>query len=517
MIDSQSSPAIDPILEIKGVTKRFPGVMALDNVSFACFPGEVHALVGENGAGKSTLLKILSGAYRPDQGTLALRGQDVSFRHPAESLKAGISIIYQEFNLLPDRTIAQNIFLGREPLRGPFVDQAAMLSQTAELLDALGVALDPRTIVGGLRIAQQQVVEIAKALSLQADIVLMDEPTAALSLHEVDNLIALVRRLKARGITILYISHRLDEVFALADRVTVLKDGHWVSTRPIADVTRHELIRQMVGREMDTYFPPKAESIGDPVLSVSHVDVSDFLKDITFEVRRGEILGIAGLEGSGRTFLARALFGAERIGRGEIVLNGKPIHLHSVRDAIREGIGLISEDRKREGLAPGLSIRANVALPSLDLRQRLGWIAQGLEHQTVQDLARSLEVRAAGEKVEAQYLSGGNQQKVVLAKWLATGARLLIFDEPTRGIDVGAKASIHQLMRDVAARGIGVLMISSELPEVIGMSDRILVMRAGMLVSELTGDNITEAGIMAAATGTALGEPVQDNAVGAAL
>jgi len=502
MIDYTDNLQNTPILAIKGVTKTFPGVTALADVSFDCMAGEVHALVGENGAGKSTLLKILSGAYRPDQGTLALHGRDVIFRHPSEAQAAGISIIYQEFNLLPDRTVAQNIFLGREPMRGPFVDQAAMRHQTAALLDSLNVAIDPAAMVGSLRIAQQQVVEIAKALSLKANIVLMDEPTAALSLHEVDHLMTLVRRLKARGITILYISHRLDEVFAIADRVTILKDGHWVTTRPLAEVTRYDLVRLMVGRELDTYFPSKAVTIGEPVLSVDHLFVSDFLKDISFTVRRGEIVGIAGLEGSGRTFLARALFGAERIGSGTLTLNGKTIHPHSPREAIDAGVGFISEDRKHEGLALGLSIRANMALPSLDRRQRLSWIAQSMERQTVTELSRSLEVRAANEQVEAQYLSGGNQQKVVLAKWLATEAKLLIFDEPTRGIDVGAKASIHQLMRDLAARGVGVLMISSDLPEIIGMSDRILVMRNGSLVSEFMGAHSSEQQIMQAATGT---------------
>jgi ribose transport system ATP-binding protein len=508
MINFQNSSDLTPVLEIKGVTKTFPGVTALNDVSFNCLPGEVHALVGENGAGKSTLLKILSGAYRPDKGTLALRGRDVIFRHPSAAQAAGISIIYQEFNLLPDRTVAQNIFLGREPMRGPTVDRAAMRQQTTELLESLGVSFDPSAMVGTLRVAQQQVIEIAKALSLKADIVLMDEPTAALSLHETDSLLALVRRLQARGITVIYISHRLDEVFAIADRVTILKDGHWVTTRPIADVSRHDLVSMMVGRELDTYFPPKAISVGEPVLTVDHVNVSDFLKDISFTVRRGEIVGIAGLEGSGRTFLARALFGAERISSGTLTLNGKTIRPRNPREAINAGIGFISEDRKREGLALGLSIQFNVALPSLDRRQQVGWIAQNLERKTVADLSRSLEIHAANESVEAQYLSGGNQQKVVLAKWLATDAKLLIFDEPTRGIDVGAKASIHQLMRDLASRGVGILMISSELPEVIGMSDRILVMRNGILVSEFNGTDITEQHIMQAATGTFAEEPL---------
>src|SRR5260221_6240308 len=390
--------AARPILEIKGITKTFPGVTALDDVSFDCLPGEVHALVGENGAGKSTLMKILSGAYLPDRGTLTLRGQEVVFRHPNEALKAGISTIYQEFNLLADRSVAQNIFLGREPMQGPFVNQYAMIRRTTELLEGLGVEIDPRVQVGTLRVAQQQVVEIGKALSLKADIVLMDEPTAALSLHEVDTLLALVRRLKERGITVIYISHRLDEVFSIADRVTVLKDGRFVATRRVTDVTRHDLVSLMVGRELEILFPDKAKpgSIGDVVLEVKHLFVSDYLKEINFQVRKGEIVGIAGLAGSGRTFLARSLFGAERVGSGEIILNGQSLRLNSPMDAIRAGIGFISEDRKREGLALGLSIRSNVALPSLDRRQRLGWILDSMEQKVMPDLSQSLYLRAAG-------------------------------------------------------------------------------------------------------------------------
>src|SRR5258708_7734926 len=365
-----------PVLEMKGITKIFPGVTALDDVSFDCRAGEVHALVGENGAGKSTLMKILSGAYTPDRGTLVLRGQQVTFRHPREALKAGISTIYQEFNLLANRTVAQNIFLGRELMRGPFVDQGAERRQTAELLEGLGVHIDPAAMVGSLRVAQQQVVEIAKALSLNADIVLMDEPTAALSPNEVESLRNVVRRLKERGITVIYISHRLDEVFAIADRVTVLKDGHWVTTRPVSDVSRHDLISLMVGRELDIYFPPKAsrETQTETLLEVKHLYVSDFLKDINFQVRHGEIVGIAGLEGSGRTFLARALFGAERIGSGEVILRGKPTLVNNPIDAINAGIGFISEDRKRDGLALSLPIRANMALAVLDKRHALGWV-----------------------------------------------------------------------------------------------------------------------------------------------
>lgn len=506
-LPAEKSKSGVPVLELRGITKVFPGVRALDNVSFSVQGGEVHALCGENGAGKSTLLKILCGAYRPDGGELYLKGAPVAFRHPKDAQKAGISIIYQEFNLLPDRTVAQNIFLGREPMRGLVVDQARMNRETTALLQQLEFEIPPYAMISKLRVAQQQVVEIAKALSLNADILLMDEPTASLAPAEVNALLSLVERLQQRGVTVIYISHRLDEVKRIADSVTVLKDGAHVATRPASEVSPTQLVALMVGRELTHYYPPLAapDEVGKPIFEVRDLYVSNWLKAINLEVRRGEILGIAGLEGSGRTFLARSLFGAERISRGKVRLHGQKLTLRSPVDAIRAGIGFISEDRKREGLVLISSIRRNTALPSLDLRQFLSLIQFRKEKTVVRDLGKSMELRAAGEHVETQYLSGGNQQKVVLAKWLATNAKLLIFDEPTRGIDVGAKAGIHALMRDLARQGIGIIMISSELPEVIGMSDRIMVMRRGELTAEFRPDKdnpITEQAIMAAATGT---------------
>ncbi len=498
-----------PILALRDITKIFPGVKALTDVSFDCLRGEVHALVGENGAGKSTLLKIISGAYRPEAGRILINGKEVQFHHPREAQKYGISIIYQEFNLLPERTVAQNIFLGREPMRGLVVDQGSMLRQTTSLLEGLGVDIDPRAPVHTLRVAQQQIVEIAKAMSLNADVVLMDEPTAALSLTEADTLLGLVKRLQQRGITIVYISHRLEEVFRIADRVTVIKDGHIVGTKPITEVTQNALVNMMVGRELSHYYPPRANpgDVGAPILEVRNLNVNNWLHDVSFQVRRGEILGIAGLEGSGRTFLARALFGAEKVTGGEIQLEGTRQRFKDPIDAIRAGIGFITEDRKREGLALIMSIRRNMTLPSLDMRQFFGFIRNRDEASVVRDLSESLELHSAGENTEVQYLSGGNQQKVVLAKWLATRARVLIFDEPTRGIDVGAKAGIHQLIRKMANEGVAIIMISSELPEVLGMSDRILVMRYGTIVGEFPGDQATETMIMQAATGTVVTAP----------
>lgn len=493
-----------PILEMCNITKAFPGVVALDDVTFECLPGEVHALVGENGAGKSTLMKILSGAYQPDNGTLTFKGKKAVFRHPRQAQSAGISIIYQEFNLLPDRTVAQNIYLGREPMRGITVDHRQMSTQTEELLNSLGVQINPQAIVGILGVAQQQEVEIAKALSLDADIIVMDEPTAPLSLHEVESLLALVERLKEHGITIIYITHRLEEVFEIADRVTVLKDGQLVDSGPVSDYTRDKLVHQMVGREFDHYFPPKAEfgDIGDVILDVFDLDAGKELNDITFNIRKGEVVGFAGLEGSGRTKLARVLFGADRYDKGEVRLNGNKVRFRSPVEAIRSGFGLISEDRKKEGLVLSMALKPNVALPSLSARSIFGVIRRREENRMVEELTKAIDIRSASDVQEVQFLSGGNQQKVVLAKWLATNARVLLFDEPTRGIDVGAKASIHKLMRDLSSQGVAVMMISSELPEIIGMSDRVIVMREGRIQAELSGDELTEKEIMRAATGT---------------
>jgi ribose transport system ATP-binding protein len=449
-------------------------------------------------------MKILTGAYRPDEGTLTVRGAEVSFHHPREAQQHGISIIYQEFNLLPYRSVARNIFLGREPQRGLIVDERKMVQQTADLLREIGVKISPTTPVAQLRVAQQQEVEIAKALSLNAGILIMDEPTAALSLHEVDHLLDLVQRLKQRGVTIIYITHRLEEIFRIADRITVLKDGRVVTTREARSVTRNQLVELMVGREFESYFPPKAapSEIGETILDVRNLSAEGNMHDVSFQIRRGEIIGFAGLEGAGRSFLARALFGEEPISSGSVTLNGKPVRARNPRQAIAAGIGFISDDRKNEGLVLPLSVRWNTALPSLDRRQVLSLINRRAETGVVRNMTASLDLRAASGDQEVQFLSGGNQQKVVLAKWLATQAKLLIFDEPTRGIDVGAKAGIHQLMRRLASEGVAIMMISSELPEVIGMSDRVIVMRNGAIAATFPGDRVTEHMIMQAATGT---------------
>jgi ribose transport system ATP-binding protein len=488
-----------PLLEMRGIRKSFLGVEVLHGVDLDCQAGEIHAVVGENGAGKSTLMKVLAGVYHPDGGEVLIGGEPVSFSHPVQAQAAGVATIFQEFNLLPDRTVAENVFVNREPTRRGIVDIRAMERRTDELLHEVGeVSFGPRTLVRNLSTAQQQVVEIVKALSLDARLLVLDEPTAALAEHEVEVLFGLLRRLRERGLGMLYISHRLREIFAICNRITVLKDGEHVATRPVAEVDTGKLISLMVGRELDGYFPPRGtpEELGDVRLKATGV-TTPVLKGIDIEVRAGEIVGLAGLQGSGRTELARALFGADPLQSGTVEVDGKRVG-RGPRGGINAGMGFITEDRKLEGLALAQPIRDNtlLALRSLGgrMRRRLPSTV------SVQELARSVELRARSLEQEARFLSGGNQQKVVLAKWLAVQPGVLIFDEPTRGVDVGAKAGIHDLMRGLARDGVAILMISSELPELIGMADRILVMREGALAGELPA-GAGEPDIMHLATG----------------
>ena len=506
-------------LEMRGIVKRFGAFTALDGVDFSCQVGEVHALVGENGAGKSTLMKVLTGAYQADGGEIELFGTRVSFGHPLDAQLAGISVIHQEFNLLPYRTVAQNIFLGREPHRFGILDERLLRQRVSKLLADLHVDhfLDPSTLVGELSVAQQQMVEIAKAMSFEARVVVMDEPTAALAAPEVEVLFDLIRKLTERGVTVVYISHRFREIFAIADRVTVLKDGVLVATREREGLTSGELVRMMVGRDLADYYPERAkpEELGDVVIAVRGGS-NDVLHNIDMHVRAGEVLGVAGLQGAGRTELAQALFGVQPFTSGEVWLNGKKVHLRSPRDAVRRRMGFITEDRKSEGLALRQPIRDNVVLSFRAMQPLLARLGRDGSngHPSVGELTRSVDVRAAGLYQEAQFLSGGNQQKVVLAKWLATAEEALIFDEPTRGIDVNGKAAIHRLIREAAREGMAVLMISSELLEVIGMSDRIIVMREGTIAGELEA-GASEAEIMALATHGL--DPLEPEAQGAAV
>ncbi|WP_455835711.1 sugar ABC transporter ATP-binding protein [Pseudarthrobacter siccitolerans] len=493
----QDSAAPPPLLEVRGLTKSFFGIPVLEDAHLTLHRGEVHGLVGENGAGKSTLMKVLAGVYQPDAGTVLLDGREVSFSHPTQAHEAGLSSVFQEFNLLPDRTVAENIYLGREPRRGVLVNKALMNAKTAELLESLGItAIRPTAQVRSLTVAEQQVVEIAKAVSYDARIVSMDEPTAALAGAEVELLYQIVSRLRERGTGILYVSHRLRELFDLCDTITVLKDGRVVSTGPASELDDTRLVRLMVGRPISAFFPDKlprtdgdaGTSPAQPILELEDAGNGQ-LDGISFSVQPGEIVGVAGLQGSGRTELLHAIFGAAPFTRGAMKVEGKELLPKTPQEGVRARMALITEDRKAEGLSLNQSILNNALTVIRSVFPR----RTGAVRTEIPGVFSSLEVVARDLDQEVQYLSGGNQQKVVLAKWLAIRPRLVLLDEPTRGIDVGAKVAVYRLMRQLAAEGKAILMVSSELPEVIGMSDRILVMRDGRLAGELPAGTSEEA------------------------
>ena len=490
------------ILEMLNVSKSFAGVQALNDVSIRCRRGKVHGLVGENGAGKSTLMKILAGAYRADAGEIIYQGERRAQASAGEVIESGISIIYQELALAPQMSVAENIFLGREP-RYAFgiLNLKALHQRSADLLKRLGIRLDTHLPVSELTVAQRQLVEIAKALSQNADLIVMDEPSAILAGSELDQLFEIIESLVAQGVTIIYISHRLDEVFRIADEVTVLKDGELVDTRPIDQLDRATLVELMVGRPLSEIFPRTDHEQGDLVLIAENISTDTILQNASLELYAGEILGIAGMVGSGRTELARALFGADALTSGRVALVGDTgAKWSNPARAIAAGLALVPEDRKAHGLFTSLSVRVNVTLPILSRLTRFGALQTAAEDEIVKAAEQRLSIVMASADQEAQYLSGGNQQKVVLAKWLETDPSVVILDEPTRGVDVGAKFEIYKLMRQLNDRGIAIVMISSELPEVIGMSDRILVMNDGRIVGEVAGEGATEARIIALAT-----------------
>ena len=496
--------AEDLVLQLEGISKQFPGVKALDDVSFDLRRGEVHMLIGENGAGKSTLIKILAGAHRHDTGRIVINGQLAEIQTPAQALAQGVSVIYQEFNLVPHLNVAQNIFLGREPRHARFpglIDHARMIAESQALLESLGVDIDPRATVHYLGVAQQQMVEVAKALSVNAQIVVMDEPTSALTTREIEQLFAAIRRLTARGVGVIYISHRLEEVFQIGDRVTVLRDGRWIATTKVHEATMEAIIQAMVGRNIERLFPRDfmAEK-GDVALSVRNLHRHGVLQDINMTVRCGEIVGLAGLVGAGRTELARVIFGADPYDAGEVMIFGRTVR-GSPATSVAIGVGFLPEDRKREGLALILPMRENVVVASLRRLFPSGIIQRVKERSVVTDFVKSLDIATPSINRMTKFLSGGTQQKVVLAKWLCTQSRFLIFDEPTRGIDVGAKAEIHQLMNELVKQGAAILMISSELPEILNMSDRIYVMHKGRISKEVSREEATQEAILRHAMG----------------
>jgi ribose transport system ATP-binding protein len=491
------------VLEMRNVTKRFPGVLALDDVSLTLRPGEVHCLVGENGAGKSTLMKILAGAQSADHGIILIGGEEVHIHSPHHAQQLGVSMIYQEFNLSPFLSVAENIFLGREPRLGksPFIHWKKMHADARAILDRIQIKLDVRRPVNELSIAQQQMVEIAKALSFNSKIIVMDEPSATLTDHELRALFKLILELKRQGIGLIYISHRLEEIFEIGDRCTVMRDGQYIDTKPVAELTREVIIRMMVGRELKDEFPRETFELGPERLRVEGLSRAGAFEDVSFTVHQGELVGLTGLVGAGRTEVARTIFGADRLTSGNIFLDGLAITVKSPQDAIRQGIGLLTEDRKSQGLVLGMTVRENTTLANLRALLRGPFIRQRQEHAVARQYVDDLRIRTPSVDQIVQNLSGGNQQKVVLAKWLFTQSKVLIFDEPTRGIDVGAKFEIYKLMHTLVRQGVVVLMISSELPEVLGMCSRILVMHEGRLAGQLMREEATQEKIMRLATG----------------
>ncbi|MGI9541691.1 MAG: sugar ABC transporter ATP-binding protein, partial [Cyclobacteriaceae bacterium] len=463
------------VLEMRNIHKHFPGVHALKGVDLELYEGEVLALLGENGAGKSTLIKMLGGAHLPSDGTIEIFGKETEIRSPHQALELGIGIIYQEFNLVPYLTARENIFLGNEICQGIIINKSEEHQRASHLFDRIGIKINPETTCYQLSVAEQQIVEIAKALAQNARILVMDEPSATLTPQEVEGLFGIIRDLKRQGISIIYISHRLDEIFEVCDRITVLRDGQYVGSRDIDHVTRQEMIEMMVGRKIENEFPKQHHNIGEVRLEVEHLSRANVVKDVSLQLRAGEVLGLTGLIGAGRTELVRLIFGADQSESGTIKKDGKVANIKSPKDAIANGIGLLTEDRKGQGLVLVGSVKHNFSLPNLDLFSGYGVLQPNPERVAFQTAATNVKLKISGNNQLAGNLSGGNQQKLVLIKWLERNCDIIIFDEPTRGIDIGAKYEIYLLINKLASEGKGIIMISSELPEVLGMSDRILV------------------------------------------
>jgi len=493
-----------PLLEVRQISKEFPGVKALDHVDLQLMPGEVRALVGENGAGKSTLIKIISGVYQPTEGEVFINGNREDIIDPYSALQRGIAPVHQEVNLEPYLSVAENIFIGRQPKnKMGLVDYKKMNLDATHWLSELGVAIDPDLPLGMASIAERQMVAIARAVSLDAKVLIFDEPTSSLTQKEIDHLFQVIKRLKEKQIGVIYISHRLEEIFQICDTITIMRDGVVVANEPLQKMNTDSIVKMMIGRDLkDMYIKTKAK-IGEPVLEVRNLFVKGILSDISFTLKAGEILGISGLVGAGRTELARALFGDLPISSGQVIIDGKNIKTRNPKDAIKSGIGLIPEDRKDLGLVIELPVKNNISMTIFKLLSQFGIMNQKKELKVASDYVNQLAIKTPTLEQRVKYLSGGNQQRVVIAKWLATSPKILIVDEPTRGIDVGAKAEIHKLLDDLANQGVAILMISSELPEIIAMSDRVLVIHQGKIRAELEGKRINEEEIMRYATGLA--------------
>lgn len=494
-----------PVLEMQGITKRFHGVSALQNVNLTIYPGEVHALMGENGAGKSTLMKILAGAYIADEGEIRINGQPMKITDPRTARGAGINLIYQELNVAPNLTVTENIFMGSELQRGQFLDRAGMEHEAQQVLSSLGASFAPNDVVGTLAIAEQQQVEIARALKDKSCILVMDEPTAALSDRETEHLFEVIRKLRNDGIAIIYISHRMEEIYALADRISVLRDGQYIGSLTRDEISPQRLVQMMVGRSMQGFYEHQRQTnLGAVVLEARNISDGRKVQPTSFQIHAGEILGLAGLVGAGRTEVSRLIFGADRKVSGEVFLNGKKLEINSPSDAIAAGIGYVPEDRKDQGLFLEMSSRKNIGLNRLKQDAKAGIVNWSSVNKIAAQAVENFHIRLANLEIRALDLSGGNQQKLLLARWLAINPRVLMLDEPTRGVDIGAKSEIYRIISELAAQGVAILMVSSELPEVIGMSDRVLVMREGQLVGELDdspGKKITQENIMHYATG----------------
>lgn len=492
---------MEPILTLKNVTKEYPGVVALDHMNLEVYPGEVHALMGENGAGKSTLIKVVSGAIKPNGGTILYERKEYTSMTPALSKKLGIGVIYQEFNLVPDLSVAENIFLGQKLTTGFTINRKLMNQKAKELMDSFGIDIDVTKEVKSLTVAYQQLVEITKTISSNVKVLIMDEPSAPLTNREIDAMFGIVRKLKEQGVAIIYISHRMEEIFALADRITVMRDGKYVGTKMVSEIDNNGLIKMMVGRDLDEQYPTAEKEIGEVALEVEHLSTEALLKDISFQVHKGEILGLAGLVGAGRTETARAIFGADPKSSGEIKIHGKKVSIHNPKDAIKDGIALIPEDRKKHGALLDMTIRDNISFIAVKSISKAGFVDRNADKNMAQKYIKELAIKTPSMEQLTRNLSGGNQQKVVLAKSLASNSDIIIFDEPTRGIDVGAKKEIYVLMNELAKKGMAIIMISSEMQELLGMSDRIIVMHEGEMMGELKKEDATQEKILELASG----------------